>query len=132
MSKRILNRREFMKTAGSTAAAVVAIAGTTTILASNRAWAMDLEHFSPHEAEVLLKMTRVLYPHDRVGDIYYAAVVEALDGKVKTNPEIIEQVKNGVAALDQAMHVMRSQFGVEHATLQVEPDTHTGCKEVTW
>ena len=34
--------------------------------------------------------------------------------------------------LDQAMHVMRTQFGVEHATLQVEPDTHTGCKEVTW
>ena len=34
--------------------------------------------------------------------------------------------------LDRAMQVMRSQFGVEHATLQVEPDTHTGCKEVTW
>jgi cobalt-zinc-cadmium efflux system protein len=34
--------------------------------------------------------------------------------------------------LDQAMQVMRTQFGVEHATLQVEPDTHTGCKEVTW
>ena len=34
--------------------------------------------------------------------------------------------------LDQAMQVMRSRFGVEHATLQVEPDTHTGCKEVTW
>ena len=46
MSKRILNRREFMKTAGSTAAAVVAVAGTTTILASNRAWAMDLRAFS--------------------------------------------------------------------------------------
>ena len=36
------------------------------------------------------------------------------------------------AVLDQAMQVMRSEFGVEHATLQVEPDTHTGCKEVTW
>ena len=36
------------------------------------------------------------------------------------------------AVLDQAMQVMRAQFGVEHATLQVEPDTHTGCKEVTW
>jgi cobalt-zinc-cadmium efflux system protein len=34
--------------------------------------------------------------------------------------------------LDRAMQVMRSEFGVEHATLQVEPDTHTGCKEVTW
>ena len=36
------------------------------------------------------------------------------------------------AVLDQARQVMRAQFGVEHATLQVEPSTHTGCKEVTW
>ena len=36
------------------------------------------------------------------------------------------------AVLDAARTVMRTQFGVEHATLQVEPDTHTGCKEVTW
>ena len=36
------------------------------------------------------------------------------------------------SVLDSARTVMRTQFGVEHATLQVEPDTHTGCKEVTW
>jgi cobalt-zinc-cadmium efflux system protein len=36
------------------------------------------------------------------------------------------------AVLDEAGRVMRSRFGVEHATLQVEPDTHTGCKEITW
>jgi hypothetical protein len=105
MSKQILNRREFMKSAGTTAAAVVAIAGTTTILASNRAWAMELAVFSPHEAEVLLSMTRQLYPHDGIGDIYYAEVVEALDTKAKTTPEIVQQVKDGVAALDGAMHV---------------------------
>jgi cobalt-zinc-cadmium efflux system protein len=34
--------------------------------------------------------------------------------------------------LDQARSLMRTRFGVEHATLQVEPDTHTGCREVTW
>lgn len=34
--------------------------------------------------------------------------------------------------LDAARAVMRSQFGVEHATLQVEPETHTGCHDVTW
>ncbi len=34
--------------------------------------------------------------------------------------------------LDQARQIMRSRFGVDHATLQVEPDTHTGCQEVTW
>ena len=36
------------------------------------------------------------------------------------------------AVLDTARTVMRTTFGVEHATLQVEPDTHTGCQEVTW
>ena len=34
--------------------------------------------------------------------------------------------------LDEAGRVMRASFGVEHATLQVEPDTHTGCQEITW
>ena len=43
MSKRILNRRRVHADRRRTAAAVVAVAGTTTILASNRAWAMELE-----------------------------------------------------------------------------------------
>lgn len=34
--------------------------------------------------------------------------------------------------LDRAREVMRTRFGVEHATLQVEPTTHTGCKEIAW
>jgi cobalt-zinc-cadmium efflux system protein len=36
------------------------------------------------------------------------------------------------AVLDQAGQLLRTQFGVEHATLQVEPTTHTQCKEMTW
>lgn len=28
--------------------------------------------------------------------------------------------------------LLRTRFGVEHATLQVEPATHTQCKEMTW
>ena len=105
MSKRILDRRAFLRSAASTAAVVVAGAGGTTILAGNRAWAMELEMLGAHEAEVLLAMTRRLYPHDGIGDIYYAEVVEALDAKVKAQPELALQIKNGVAALDQAMRV---------------------------
>src|SRR5262249_43017847 len=77
MSKRIRARREFLKTAGRVAAAVTVIAGTPTILASNRAWAMSLKTIGADDAAVLLRMTRVLYPHDQLGDIYYATVVEA-------------------------------------------------------
>ena len=50
-------------------------------------------------------MTRQLYPHDSFGDIYYAEVVEALDTKAKAEPELLELIKNGVAALDQAKRV---------------------------
>jgi cobalt-zinc-cadmium efflux system protein len=34
--------------------------------------------------------------------------------------------------LDQAREVLRARYEIAHATLQVEPDDHTGCSEVTW
>lgn len=34
--------------------------------------------------------------------------------------------------LDQARELLRADFGLAHATLQVEPDTHEGCAEVAW
>jgi cobalt-zinc-cadmium efflux system protein len=36
------------------------------------------------------------------------------------------------AVLDRARLVMREGHGIDHATLQVEPDTHVGCDEVSW
>jgi cobalt-zinc-cadmium efflux system protein len=44
-------------------------------------------------------------------------------------------VRDGVdnhAVLDMAREVMRDGHGIEHATLQVEPDTHEGCDEIVW
>jgi cobalt-zinc-cadmium efflux system protein len=34
--------------------------------------------------------------------------------------------------LDRARDVLREQYEISHATLQVEPDDHTGCAEVNW
>ncbi len=34
--------------------------------------------------------------------------------------------------LDRARDVLRERYDIAHATLQVEPDDHTGCAEVTW
>jgi cobalt-zinc-cadmium efflux system protein len=34
--------------------------------------------------------------------------------------------------LDAARDVLRVRYAIAHATLQVEPDDHTGCAEVTW
>jgi cobalt-zinc-cadmium efflux system protein len=34
--------------------------------------------------------------------------------------------------LDRARDVLRERYDIAHATLQVEPDDHTGCSEVEW
>lgn len=34
--------------------------------------------------------------------------------------------------LDQARVVLRDGYAIDHATLQVEPDDHRGCDELTW
>jgi len=43
----------------------------------------------------------------------------------------------GVAAAtrdgaQESLNVRGAYLGMGHATLQVEPDTHTGCGEITW
>jgi cobalt-zinc-cadmium efflux system protein len=34
--------------------------------------------------------------------------------------------------LDRARDLLAQQYGITHATLQVEPDDHRGCDEMTW
>ena len=36
------------------------------------------------------------------------------------------------AVLDQARHLLASRYGISHGTFQVEPDSHLGCRELTW
>lgn len=105
MAKRIMNRRAFLGTAGRTAATIVSISGATGIVAADGAWAMSLESFDARTAAVLLRMTRDLYPHDALGDVYYAEVVESLDTKAAADPALRALVAQGVEALDKALGV---------------------------
>lgn len=34
--------------------------------------------------------------------------------------------------LDQARHLLRDGYRIDHATLQVEPTSHVGCREISW
>lgn len=36
------------------------------------------------------------------------------------------------SVLDQARAVLRDSYAIDHATLQVEPDDHQGCDQLTW
>ncbi|MDH3473750.1 MAG: gluconate 2-dehydrogenase subunit 3 family protein [Rhodospirillales bacterium] len=105
MSNTGMNRRQFLQTSGLAAAGVAVIASGTVLMASDGAWALELGAVSADEGMALLKMTRQLYPHDTLADMYYAGVVEALDGEAKGNAELAGMIKEGVARLDGAMGV---------------------------
>lgn len=39
---------------------------------------------------------------------------------------------NHHGVLDQARHLLRDHYGIDHGTFQVEPESHVGCAELTW
>lgn len=103
MSKSALDRRRFLKTSGAAAAGVAAAStGTVALSFSVGAWAGELKNLSAHEGKTLLKVTRHIFPHPSLADVYYAGVVDTLDAEAGSNAGTADLIKQGVAALDAA------------------------------
>ena len=45
---------------------------------------------------------------------------------------VIDDAADSHAVLDQARELLQGRYGIAHATLQVEPQSHTGCDELEW
>ncbi len=45
---------------------------------------------------------------------------------------MIAPVADGHGVLDRARALLRDRHHIDHATLQVEPDSHRGCEELRW
>jgi len=94
-----IDRRDLLKaTAGALTGLVVA--GTPlALIAKGRAWAVDLAVLSSAEAAALLAVTRTICPHDKLDDLAYALVVQAIDTQANTDAHTHQIVKDGLAAL---------------------------------
>lgn len=99
-----VSRRNFLKMGTMTAAAAVAVTVTGGALGTN-AWAMSISNLDQHTADTLVVLSRILYPHDNLGDMYYAASIEALDGKTEADPALKKQLVDGVKKLDAIFSV---------------------------
>ena len=95
LSKQGLTRRALLSRAA--AAGALAVAGAGFIAAPDAAWAVEVGHVSEHEMATLLQMARDIYPHDKVGDRYYAIAVRGYDSEDQK-----QAVADGIAALDAA------------------------------
>jgi hypothetical protein len=81
----------------SMAAGALAVVGTGFIAAPNAAWALEVTAITEHEMATLLQMARDIYPHDKIGDEYYAVAVKGYDAEDKK-----AMVAEGIAAVDAA------------------------------
>lgn len=97
-----LTRRELLS--HTVAATALVTLGTGFVSAPNAAWALEVTHISESEMATLIQMARDIYPHDQVGDEYYAVAVKGYD-----SADHKDMVAAGVAELDQAAQAMSGQ-----------------------
>lgn len=95
LEKQGLTRRALLSRA--VAAGALVVAGAGFIAAPDAAWAVEVTAISEHEMATLLQMARDIYPHDRIGDRFYAIAVKGYDTE-----DSKAMVAEGIAALDTA------------------------------
>lgn len=94
-TSKTMTRRELLSHSAMAGASFAVGAG---FVASNTAaWAMDVSSLQPATMATLIQMARDIYPHDHVGDEFYAIAVKGYD-----TAEAAETVEAGVAALNAA------------------------------
>lgn len=109
MSSPTMSRRVFLKASGGVLAGTLAFAsGSIALLAPSRSWAMPLDNLTSRQGEVLLAVTRQIFPHPDLEDAVYAHVVKSLDRKTRA-ADNLDQVSalghlldEGIAELDAA------------------------------
>lgn len=97
-----LSRRVFLKASGGVLAGTLAMAsGPIALLAPSRSWAMSLDHFGTRQGEILLAITRQIFPHADLEDAAYALVVKSLDRKAEA-ADLLAVLHDGIGELDEA------------------------------
>ena len=94
VSTQRLTRRRLLKS--SVAAGAIAVVGAGFIAAPNATWALEVTEITERQMATLMQMARDIYPHDQVGDEFYAIAVKGYDDA--NQKEFVEQ---GVAKLDE-------------------------------
>ena len=69
--------------------------GGSFIAAADAAWALEVKHLQPQTMASLVQLARDIYPHDRIGDEFYAIAVKGYD-----TPEQAPNIEAGISMLD--------------------------------
>lgn len=98
----IFDRRRFMRHAATASAVVAVSGGLTTIMSSEAAWAVSLNGIDEAGATRLMAMIRTLYPHDRLGDVFYADALAGVVTKAEGDEQLHTLLTVDARKLDEA------------------------------
>jgi hypothetical protein len=113
-----VSRRVFIRGAATAGPALAAAAAGITINAES-AWAQSATTLSPHVMATLATVARDIYPHDRLGDVYYVNAVTGYDAGAKSSADLKALLEAGVASLDSGA---QDRFGVVYIEVVSEND----------
>jgi hypothetical protein len=97
-----LGRRDFLKDTTGLLTGVVVAGTPLAMIAKGAAWAVDLSAFTTSEAATLLAITRTICPHDKLDDLAYVLVVQAIDTQAHSDEPSHKMIKEGFATLGAA------------------------------
>ena len=98
-----VSRRGFLKGGGAATVGLVTLSvGTGWIASPDGAWAVGVKTLKPETMQTLIQMARDIYPHDQLGDRYYAFAVAGYDEKAGADASLKGLIEDGVAGLNSA------------------------------
>ena len=115
-----LGRRDLLKATTGLLTGLVVAGTPLAAIAKDRAWALDLTAFTSSEAATLLAVTRTICPHDKLDDLAYALVVQAIDSDAHKDERTHQLIKNGLSDLGDAF-ATKSEPDRVAALKKVEP-----------
>jgi hypothetical protein len=92
-----LSRRRFMSLAASGTALIV-VEGV--VFCPPESWALEATSLKPETIATLIKVSRDVYPHDRLSDRFYAVAVKGFDAEAAKDPAKRAMYEDGVTTLD--------------------------------
>lgn len=96
---RPLPRRNFLKTTTGLITGIVMAGSPLSLIAPQRAWAVELMVLTTAEAATLMAMARTIAPHDKLDDAAYAVVVKAVDTDAAKDERARRMIRDGIAQL---------------------------------
>lgn len=114
-----VSRRVILR-GGAVAVPLAAAAGE--LLNAGAAWAQASKALAPDTMLTLVVMARDIYPHDRIGDVYYIRAVQPWDDKAATDAAFKAMIEGGVARLNSDA---TDAFGVNYTKVAWEADRVT-------